>query len=126
MKEERTSQRATMSATQLGGVLRHIHQEALRQGGPSDGELLEPVLQRHDERAFDLLLLRHGSLVWGVCLRVLRNPADAEDAFQATFLVLLARGATLRRREALGAWLHAVAYRTALKARLAGNRRRLE
>jgi RNA polymerase sigma factor (sigma-70 family) len=74
-------------------------------------------LTRHDEAAFEALLRRHGPMVLGVCRRVLRHPQDAEDAFQATFLVLVRKGGTLRARELLGNWLYGVAHRTAIKAR---------
>jgi RNA polymerase sigma factor (sigma-70 family) len=94
--------------------------------GPTDGELLQRFIQWQDHRAFDVLLHRHGAMVRGVCWRVLRNSADADDAFQATFLVLIARAASIHSRDALGPWLHSVAHRTALKARTANVRRRHE
>jgi RNA polymerase sigma factor (sigma-70 family) len=94
--------------------------------GQTDGELLQRFLQWQDHRAFDLLLHRHGAMVRGVCWRVLRNAADADDAFQATFLVLIARAASIRCCDALGPWLHSVAHRTAVKARSANVRRRHE
>jgi membrane fusion protein (multidrug efflux system) len=77
-----------------------------------------------DEAAFESLILRHGPMVFGVCRRVLANVHDAEDAFQATFLVLVRKAASIRRRKALGAWLYGVAYRTALEARGAMAKRR--
>jgi RNA polymerase sigma factor (sigma-70 family) len=115
-----------MSTLLMGGLIRRLHQEAFARSGASDADLLEAFLQRQDPWAFELLLQRHASMVWGVCLRVLRNTADAEDAFQATFLVLVARASSVRRRDALGTWLYAVAYRTALKARQANRRRPIE
>jgi RNA polymerase sigma factor (sigma-70 family) len=77
-----------------------------------------------DEAAFESLILRHGPMVFGVCRRVLANVHDAEDAFQATFLVLVRKAASIRRRKAFGAWLYGVAYRTALEARGAMAKRR--
>jgi RNA polymerase sigma factor (sigma-70 family) len=111
----------------LGGVLRHLHK--LTGGLPgedvSDGQLLEQFVNRREERAFAELLSRHGPLVLGVCRRVLRQAQDAEDAFQATFLILAKKAASIRRPEALATWLYEVAYRVALKARAEASRRRL-
>jgi RNA polymerase sigma factor (sigma-70 family) len=96
-------------------------------GARSDGELLEAFLARRDEAAFAAILRRHGSMVLGVCQRVLGNAHDAEDAFQATFLVLVKKAASVRPRERVGHWLYGVAYRTALEARtMAARRRRKE
>jgi RNA polymerase sigma factor (sigma-70 family) len=107
-------------------VIRHLRRAALldRHGGPGDGQLLEAFLGRHDETAFEALLRRHGPMVLGVCRRVLGNLDDADDAFQATFLVLVRKAATLRSRDLLGNWLHGVAYRTAMKARTMNAKRR--
>src|SRR5262249_368681 len=70
-----------------------------------------------DEGAFAALLARHGPMVLGVCRRVLRHTQDAEDAFQATFLVLARKAGAIGRREALGGWLYGVACRVAARAR---------
>jgi RNA polymerase sigma factor (sigma-70 family) len=90
----------------------------------TDGQLLECFVARRDEAAFEALVGRHGPMVLGVCRRLLRHEQDAEDAFQATFLVLVRRAASVGQRELLGNWLYGVAYRTALDARAAALRRR--
>ena len=95
--------------------------------GHSDGELLSQFLAQRDESAFEALVLRHGPMVWGVCRRILANAADAEDAFQVTFLVLVRKSAALVGRAVVGDWLHGVARRTALNARrMAAHRRAKE
>jgi RNA polymerase sigma factor (sigma-70 family) len=89
----------------------------------SDGQLLECLVSRRDEAAAGALVGRHGPMVWGVCRRVLRNHHDAEDAFQATFLVLVRRAASIQPRELVANWLYGVARQTALKARAAAAKR---
>src|SRR5437899_4075029 len=84
--------------------------------GLSDGQLLQRWLAGRDEAAFELLLRRHGPLVLGLCRRLLRDPRDVEDAFQATFLILLRKASRVRDRRALAAWLYRVAYRVCLRA----------
>jgi RNA polymerase sigma factor (sigma-70 family) len=91
-----------------------------------DGEILDRFLARRDEAAFAMLVQRHGPMVLSVCRRILGNHADADDAFQATFLVLVRKASSLTSRSVLGDWLHGVARRTALNARRLAARRRLK
>ena len=95
-------------------------------GQLSDVELLERFTRRDDaEAAFRSLVVRHGPAVLRVCRKILGNSHDAEDAFQATFLVLARRAQSIARPQELGAWLRGVVRRIAQKARVADNRRRL-
>jgi RNA polymerase sigma factor (sigma-70 family) len=114
-----------MTTTRLDDILRHLRR-AVRPAADddTDARLLERFLRHRDEAAFEALVLRHGPMVHGVCRRVLANDDDAEDAFQATFLVLVRKAASIRKRRTLGAWLYGVARRTALEARRAMARRR--
>ena len=92
--------------------------------GLSDARLLERFLSQRDAGAFEALVGRHGPMVLAVCRAILRDPHDAEDAFQATFLVLVKKGGTIRGRDALAGWLHQVAHRVAIQANTAAARRR--
>ena len=91
--------------------------------GSSEGELLERFVTGNDEVAFEALVARHGPMVLGVCRHLLRDPNDVDDAFQATFLVLIRKAGTLRRCDLLGNWLYGVAYRVAARARALSARR---
>ena len=114
-----------MSSGRLAGVMRRLVEVALADGGGlSDGALLERYLNLREEAAFGALVRIHGPMVLGVCRRVLGNVHDADDAFQATFLVLVRKGHTIVPRERVGPWLYGVAYRTALKANAMAKRRR--
>src|SRR5262249_52764622 len=114
-----------MPAGQLSQVLRHLRRAAARpEDAPTDVELLDGFVRRRDEAAFEALVRRHGPMVLGVCRRVLRNEADAEDAFQATFVVLARKAASLRQRGLVGNWLYGVAHNAALKARAMNQKRR--
>src|SRR5437763_11737697 len=84
---------------------------------PTDTFLLQRFLAGRDEGAFEALVQRHGPMVLGVCQRIVGNEHDAEDAFQATFLVLVRKASSVVPREMVGNWLYGVAHNTALKAR---------
>jgi DNA-directed RNA polymerase specialized sigma24 family protein len=97
---------------------------ARQQGGEqSDEQLLTAFADRRDETAFATLVRRHGPMVLSVCRRVLGHEQDAEDAFQATFLVLAQRVASLRDQSALASFLHGTAFHLASKAKRAAGRR---
>lgn len=87
--------------------------------GLSDAQLLDRFAQHHDEQAFEVLLCRYGPMVLGVCRRLLHQAHDADDAFQATFLVLVRRANSIGRRELLANWLYGVAYKVACRLRAA-------
>jgi RNA polymerase sigma factor (sigma-70 family) len=108
-----------MATTHPGIVLRHLRELVTAQGARSapDQQLLTRFARHREEAAFAALVRRHGPLVLGVCRRVLHQEQDAEDAFQATFLVLARKADSLDRRAPLGGWLSRVAYHMALKAR---------
>src|SRR3954449_12724893 len=89
-----------------------------------DGALLDAYLTERDPAAFEGLVRRHGSMVLAVCLRVLRHRQDAEDAFQATFLVLSRKAGSVSPPNAVGNWLHGVALQTAVRARAITMKRR--
>jgi RNA polymerase sigma factor (sigma-70 family) len=114
-----------MAAGQLNEVLDRLRRAGWSgEDGPTDAHLLECFVTRRDAGAFAVLVRRHGPMVYGVCRRLLRNHHDAEDAFQATFLVLAHKAASVVPRRLVGNWLYGVAYHTALKARADVLRRR--
>jgi RNA polymerase sigma factor (sigma-70 family) len=108
-----------MQDSRMGKVVQHLHSAALlgESAELTDGQLLEYFVSRREAAALEALVRRHGIMVWGVCRRVLQSHHDAEDAFQATFLVLLRKATTIVPREMVGNWLYGVAHQTALKAR---------
>jgi RNA polymerase sigma factor (sigma-70 family) len=116
-----------MPTTRLAGsVLDQMLQAILPLDGGdlTDDQLLARYVGEHDQRAFTALVHRHGPMVLGVCRRILRHAQDADDAFQAAFVVLARKAPSAVPRRAVGAWLYGVAYRTALEARSMSARRR--
>ena len=104
-------------------VFEQIRRAVLRDGEAGDGELLGQFIERRDEAALAALVQRHGPMVWGVCRRLLSHH-DAEDAFQAAFLVLVRKASTVSPRTMVGNWLYGVSHQTALQARRSAARRR--
>jgi hypothetical protein len=109
------------TAIMAGGLDLVIRYVARLTGTPSarqtaDGALVARFIHCHDDVAFAELVHRHGPTVWTVCRQILAEPHDAEDAFQATFLVLVKKARSIRRRDSLASWLHGVAYRIAIRA----------
>src|SRR5262245_35723380 len=103
----------------MSKVIQQVRRSVLLRdvAGMTDGQLLADYINRRDETALAAVVRRHGPMVWGVCRRVLPNYHDAEDAFQATLLVLVRRAAAIASPELLANWLYGVAHQTALKAR---------
>ncbi len=115
-----------MAIETLGAALRQINRLFVDGAvtGLSDAQLLERFVGRRDAGSFEALVARHGPMVLSVCRGVLRDPNDAEDAFQATFLILVRKAGSIRGRVVLGGWLYQVAHRVAIQANIAAARRR--
>ena len=115
-----------MASATLGAAILQIHR-LLEEGsvaGLSDGQLLERFVDSRDERAFEAIVHRHGPMVLATCQAVLKDRHASEDAFQSAFASLVRRTRTLRNADALGGWLHRVAYREAVRAGSEASRRR--
>jgi RNA polymerase sigma factor (sigma-70 family) len=113
-----------MATSPMNGVIQRLRMVLRDSAGRTDGQLLEDYISRRDQAAVAALVRRHGPMVWDVCRRVLRNHHDAEDAFQATFLVLVRKAASIASRELVANWLYGVAHQTALKARATAAKRK--
>lgn len=94
--------------------------------GLTEGQLLDRFISRNDEAAFEAIVARHGPMVLGVCRQWLHDPNDVDDAFQATFLVLVRKARTLSQRDLLGNWLYGVAYRIAVRSRAVAAKRKAQ
>jgi len=115
-----------MATSRLSDVVQHLRRVILlRDGaGRTDGQLLESFIVERDEACFAALVRRHAPMVWGVCWRILHNHQDAEDAFQAVFLVLVRKATSIVPRHMVANWLYGVAHQTALKVRATVAKRR--
>jgi len=113
------------AAARMNRLIQHIRAGLPdpRETEQTDGQLLERYIARREEAAFAALVQRHAPMVWGVCRRVVPGHQEAEDAFQATFLVLVRKAASVVPRQMVGNWLYGVAYQTAIKARAMAARR---
>jgi DNA-directed RNA polymerase specialized sigma24 family protein len=115
-----------MAIETLGAALRQINR--LFSGGAvtgfSDAQLLERFVASHDAAASEAVVARHGPMVLSFCRGILNDPNDAEDAFQATFLILVKKSGTFRGEVALAGWLYLVAHRVAIPANADTVRRR--
>jgi RNA polymerase sigma factor (sigma-70 family) len=115
-----------MTGGHIGIVLRRLRGllGAECAGGPTDGELLRRYVVARDDSAFEALLRRHGPMVLGVCRRLLGCAQDVDDAFQATFLILIRRASAIEHGDRVANWLYGVAYRVAVRARVQAAKRR--
>jgi sigma-70-like protein len=114
-----------MPKSQSGEFLKNMRALLMGKGlvEVPDGQLLEWFVADHEEAAFNALMLRHGAMVLDVGRRVLGNFHDAEDVFQATFIILARSAKAIRKKQAVAAWLHGVAQRLAFRARSQATRR---
>jgi RNA polymerase sigma factor (sigma-70 family) len=114
-----------MPREQPVAILDPLRRLITRQSGSalSDAQLLENFVSRRDEASFEVLVWRHGAMVLALCKRILRDSHEAEDAFQATFLVFVRKAGSIGRGEVLAAWLYKVAYRIAIRLRAAAAKR---
>jgi RNA polymerase sigma factor (sigma-70 family) len=114
-----------MTTSRISQAIHQVCSKILRDGVElNDGQLLESFIVGREAAALEALVGRHGPMVWGVCRRILPNHHDAEDAFQAAFLVLVRKASSIRPRAMVGNWLFGVARQTALKARATSAKRR--
>jgi len=113
----------TIANAKLGKIVDRLRQATLSCCSTPDRDLLQRYITLGDEAAFAVLVKRYGPMVLGLCWRILRQREDAEDAFQAVFLVLARKAGRIRQRESLAGWLHRVAYRAAMKLRGVNARR---
>ena len=97
-----------MGTTALISFIRRLRGDMAvsQSGGLSDAQLLDRWLVQRDQAAFEVLMWRHGPMILGVCRRLLRNDTDVEDAFQASFLLLIRKAGAIRQRQSVAAWLH--------------------
>jgi RNA polymerase sigma factor (sigma-70 family) len=114
-----------MATSSINNVIQQVRKTILASDaiGLTDGQLLTYFIEQQDDAAFAALVRRHGPMVWGVCCRLLQSHHDAEDAFQATFLVLVHKAGSVMPREMVANWLHGVACTTANRARVARAKR---
>src|SRR5262249_30397136 len=122
----RPAKETDMAANRTNEVISQLRRTVLRQEGAglTDGQLLEDYLSGRGEAALEALVRRHAPMVWGVGRRVLGNHHDAEDVFQAPFLILVRKAASIASPKLLANWLYGVAHQTALKARATAAKRR--
>jgi RNA polymerase sigma factor (sigma-70 family) len=114
-----------MANSALAVLMDRVRQTVFaRDAALSDEQLLSAFIQRREEAAFEAIVRRHGAMVLSTCRRVLRSHHDAEDAFQATFLVLAHKAATITSKHSLANWLYGVAYKTSLKAKSTATQQR--
>jgi RNA polymerase sigma factor (sigma-70 family) len=126
-KKTRVFGESSMPDSVLTEFLHRLRWSLRPRGGAeaTDADLLRRFLESREEEAFATLVHRHGPMVLNVCRRLVQNSADADDAFQATFLVLVRRAASIRKPQLLGNWLYGVAHRVAARARVQAARRRV-